>query len=260
MKQVLEAVKAFFKNLGGLGGKLFSSDEVVIRIKKSSLSSFVLGFIFAAPIFIGASWLVGAGQAKTVDVAKGAAVVQEQPAAGAEVGPVDFTISDSDYVLGNKDAKVVLFLFSDLQCPYCARHHETIKALAAKYKNNIAIVWRHYPLSFHQYANTAANAAECAGEQGKFWEFIDAAFTNQANFSDSIWAKLAGDLKLNVSKFNKCVTDKKYEEKIAANMKEFTQVVPQDKQGTPATFINGMLVSGAVPQSEFETEIDKLLK
>jgi len=257
MKRALEAVKAFFRNLGGVGGKIFSSDELVIRIKKSSLSSFVLGFIFAAPIFIGASWLVGSGQAKTVDVPEGAAVVQEQPADNAVVGPVSFTISDRDYVLGSKDAKVTLVLFSDLQCSYCSRHHETVKALAAKYKNNIAIVWRHYPLSFHEYSNIAANAAECAGEQGKFWEFIDAAFKDQANFSDTIWAKLAGDLKLNVTKFNKCLSDKKYDSKISGEMAEGLE---KGVQGTPATFINGMLVSGAVAQSEFETEIDKLLK
>ena len=234
--------------------KLFSNDEVVIRIKKSSLSGFVLGFVFAAPIFIGASWLIGSGQAKTTNEPS-LAKTQEQKVDEAQ--PVNLEVKDNDYVLGNKNAKVILVLFTDLQCPYCARHHKTIKALAEKYGNKIGIVFRHFPLSFHEFARTAANAAECAGEQGKFFEFVNKAFDNQANYSNDFWQKLAKDLGINVSKFNKCLTDKKYDNKIDADMEEGSQA---GVDGTPATFINGKLISGAQPVEVFENEIDKLLK
>ncbi len=238
--------------------RLFSDEDVIIRIKKSSLTSFVLGFVFAAPIFIGGSWLVGSGQAQVDDSAAKAAVVNEEDSAGEEAaGPVNLEVKENDYILGNKDAAVTLVVFSDLQCPYCARHHDTIKTLAQKYPNDIRIVWRHFPLSFHEYANAASNAAECAGEQGKFWEFIDKAFESQDSFSDEIWAKLAGDLKLNASKFSKCVSDKKYNSKISEDMSLGSS---SGVQGTPATFVNGNLISGAVPASTFEAEIDKLLE
>jgi protein-disulfide isomerase len=257
MKRVLEAVRIFFRNLGG---KMFSSDEVVIRIKKSSLSSFILGFVFAAPIFIGGSWLVGSSQAAVGNSsAQNAAANVASDTAGENMVniPVDIQITEKDHILGGKDAGVTLVVYSDLQCPYCAKHYETIKALAEEYGNKILVVFRHFPLSFHQYSNTAANAAECASEQGKFWEFIDVAFQSQADYSDTFWAKLAGDLKLNVSKFNKCLTDKKYDSVVNDNISsgEIYGV-----QGTPTTFVNGELVSGAVPQSEFETNIDKLLQ
>ncbi len=234
--------------------------EYNIRLRKSTVIGFVAGFVFAAPIFIGVSWLVGSGQA-TVSDSLNQKVVADEPtdAVGGEEAnaPVDIQITESDHVLGGKDTKVTLVVYSDLQCPYCTKHHETVKALAKKYRDKIRIVFRHFPLSFHEYANAAANASECAGEQGKFWEFVDSAFKNQANFNDSLWAKLAGDLKLNTAKFSKCVTDKKYEGKINSDASSGSAY---GVQGTPATFVNGELVSGAVPQSEFETNINKMLQ
>lgn len=249
-----------FGLLNKIKGIFTQEGEYNIKLKKSTVIGFVAGFVFAAPIFIGASWLVGSSQAAVGDSLNQKLAADEltDTVEGDQASaPANIQITENDHVLGGKDAKVTLVVYSDLECSFCARHHETIKALAEKYGDKIGIAFRHFPLSFHQHANTAANAAECAGEQGKFWEYTDLAFKNQANFSDSIWAKLAGDLKLNAAKFSKCLTDKKYENKINGDVSSGSSY---GVQGTPATFVNGELVSGAVPQSEFETNIDKMLQ
>jgi len=78
-------------------------------------------------------------------------------------------LRDSDHVTGNKKAKVVMIEYSDYQCPFCGRFHPTLKQIMKDFPNQVAWVFRHYPLSFHPNAEPAANAAECASEQGKFW-------------------------------------------------------------------------------------------
>ena len=81
---------------------------------------------------------------------------------------------------GNPDAMVRIVEFSDFQCPFCARAYPTMKALLEKYGDKVSLEYRHYPLSFHPYAQKAAEASECAGEQGKFWEMHDKMFSLQS--------------------------------------------------------------------------------
>lgn len=81
---------------------------------------------------------------------------------------------------GKEGAKIRMVEFSDFECPYCARAYPTVKALEEKYKDQISMEYRHYPLSFHPNAQKAAEAAECAAEQGKFWEMHDKMFTVSA--------------------------------------------------------------------------------
>ena len=89
------------------------------------------------------------------------------------------TINSSGYVRGNKNAPIRIVDFSDFQCPFCERAYPTMKALEAKYGNKLSLEYRHFPLSFHPYAQKAAEASECAGEQGKFWQMHDAMFEAQ---------------------------------------------------------------------------------
>jgi len=91
-----------------------------------------------------------------------------------------FDIKDTDHIKGSSSAKVTLVVFSDFQCPYCQRHEATLKQILDAYKDQVRIVFYNFPLSFHQYAEKAAEAAECAGDQGKFWEMHDKMFTEAA--------------------------------------------------------------------------------
>jgi protein-disulfide isomerase len=224
-------------------------EEIVIRINKKSLVTFLFGFVVAAPIFIGGTYLF------TRDSGVGENFKPSEIQAGNTIEPV-FNFDDAN-IVGDKNAKVTVVVYSDFECPYCANHHETIKQIIAKYGNKVRVVWKNFPLSFHANAEPAANAAECAGEQGKFWEYADKLYANQENFGATLWAKLAGELKLNTSKFNSCVSAKTYQSKIDADLNEG---IDNAVEGTPATFINGELISGALPLANFVQIIDEILK
>jgi len=168
-------------------------------------------------------------------------------------------LNDSDYFVGNKDAKVVLVEYTDFECPFCLKHSETSKKIKEMYGNKILFVLRHFPLSFHENAQKAAEAAECAGEQGKFWQMYDVLFTANANQNMGVakWKSEAVKLGMNAKQFNDCLDSSKYAKKIAD---EQAGGAAAGVDGTPATFINGQLVSGAVPFEQFQTIIDGLLK
>ena len=157
---------------------------------------------------------------------------------------------------GDPNAKVVLIEYSDFECPYCLRHQETMQQIAAAYGSQIAIAFRHFPLtSIHPQAQKAAEASECAAEQGKFWEMHDKIFEANAAGTMSVakWKELAGSLGLKTEQFNSCLDSGKYAAKIS---QEAGEGAAAGVQGTPATFINGQLVSGAVPYEQFKQMID----
>jgi len=128
------------------------------------------------------------------------------------------------------------------------------------YQDKIAVIFRHFPLtSIHPEAQKAAEAAECAGEQGKFWEMHDLLFQANANSTMSVdqWKKDAVVLKLNTEQFNSCLDSSKYANKVA---QEQSGGAAAGVQGTPATFINGEIISGAVPYEQIKAVIEAKLK
>lgn len=170
-------------------------------------------------------------------------------------------VKDSDHVLGNPNAKVTVIEYSDFECPFCGKMFaETIPKLKENFIKNgdVKFIYRHFPLrSIHQYAQKSAEASECAGEQGKFWEYHDTVFEKQALLGmDSLksWAK---ELGLNSSQFDSCLDSGKYEERVE---KDYSEGISLNINGTPATFINGKLISGAIPYEEFEKVINEELK
>ncbi len=179
-------------------------------------------------------------------------------AAAADTTPkVLAAVTDTDHIRGDiKKAKVVMIEYSDYQCPFCERHHPTMKALEEKYGNDVAWVYRHFPLSFHPNAKPAALAAECASEQGKFWEFTDAMYVSQDKLGAGFYTETAKGLGLDMTKFQGCVDTSRYASVVNGDQKTGAAA---GVNGTPATFINGQLVSGAVDQSTFEELIDAAL-
>jgi len=189
--------------------------------------------------------------AEAVDQAAAAA----QPTAEAtEVPPV----TSEDNVYGPSDAKVTLITYSDFECPYCAKFSSTIEDVIDEYGDDVRIVFRHFPLSFHANAKGAALAAECAAEQGKFWQMHDVIFEANESGAMSVqaWKDAAEDLGLDTDDFNDCLDSEKYADKISKQMQEGAAA---GVRGTPATFVNGTMVSGALPLESFVQIIDSQL-
>lgn len=167
-------------------------------------------------------------------------------------------ITDSDYIRGDKNAAVVLIEYSDYQCPFCQKHHTTMQQIFDEFGDQVAWVYRHLPLTqLHPLANKASLAAECAGEQGKFWEYTDKLYENQNSITNDYFGQLSGELSLNSTQFNDCLDSNKYQAKINNNSSDANQ---SGARGTPATFINGELVAGAVPYEQFKGFIESLLQ
>lgn len=173
-------------------------------------------------------------------------------------------VTSADHVRGDlSKAKVVMLEYSDFECPFCSRHHPTLVDIFSDYGDDIAWVYRHFPLSFHPEANPAALASECANEQGKFWEYADALFENQDQLGTDYYKSLAKELGLKTSQFNDCLDSAKYQDVIDADVASGRAA---GVSGTPATFIDGTMVTGstgssvgAAPKSTFTKLIDAAL-
>lgn len=142
-------------------------------------------------------------------------------------------------------AAVVLAEYADLQCPACRAAHETVvPPLLAKYGTQISYEFHHFPLSsIHRYALEAAEAAECAADQGKFWEFADLVFKNQQELSPESLDKWGAELKLDMDLFNRCRDSRIKREMIQS---EYDQGRNLGVRGTPTFFVNGEQVEATV--------------
>lgn len=160
-------------------------------------------------------------------------------------------------VMGPKNAKITLIEFSDYQCPFCKRVRPTVWKLMEDYKGKIQYSFKDFPLSFHQHARKAHEAALCAGDQDKYFEYNKTLFDNQSNMSIADLKKYAAKVGLNTSKFNKCLDEGKYSEAVDKSIQEGIEV---GVTGTPAFFINGIQLSGAQPIASFQEIIDEELK
>ncbi|MBI4434554.1 DsbA family protein [Candidatus Uhrbacteria bacterium] len=173
-------------------------------------------------------------------------------------GPVNITVSDSDHIRGAKDAKVTIVEWSDFQCPFCSRFHPSMVRVAQEYSGKVRWIYRHFPLdSIHPNARPAAEASECAAEQGKFWDFADKLFERQPQLGPDLYKSLAKELGLNESKFNECVASGKYRQRVSDHEQAG---LTAGVRGTPGSFVNGIEVPGAVPYEQLKGFIDQALK
>lgn len=157
---------------------------------------------------------------------------------------------------GPAGAKVEIIEFSDFQCPYCLRAFPVVKQVLQTYGNRIRFVYRNFPLPNHPQARPAAEAAACANEQGKFWEYHDRLFGNQDKLSDTDLKAHAVALGLNAGQFTECVNTRKYQKDVDADIVAGNDV---GVSGTPAFFINGRPLDGAQPYEAFKQVIDEEL-
>ena len=160
---------------------------------------------------------------------------------------------------GPANAKVTVVVFSDFQCPFCERFYtDAYKQIKSQYVDTgkVRFAFAHFPLSFHPNARPASNAAECAAEQGKFFEYHNKVFENQASLSDTSYKQWAQDIGLNATQFNSCYDSKKYDAVVDTELALGQRV---GVSGTPSVFVNGKLIVGAQPFSAFKTAIDAAL-
>jgi protein-disulfide isomerase len=157
---------------------------------------------------------------------------------------------------GAEDALVTIVEFSEFQCPFCARVNPTIQQILDTYGDDVRVVFKQNPLSFHDRAEPAARASIAAHNQGKFWEYHDLLFANQRELTDANLAAWAEQIGLNMERFN---ADLQAAETTARIEEDQALAARLAARGTPHFFINGYRLRGAQPYARFEAVINERL-
>ncbi len=166
-------------------------------------------------------------------------------------------VAADDAVQGAASAPVTIVEFSDFQCPFCLRVVPTLKQIKENYGDKVRVVWKDFPLTqIHPEAFKAAEAGNCAREQGKFWEFHDRLFANQQALQPEALKEHAVAVGLDAAKFNACLDTAKYSDRVQEQIGAGTRL---GVNSTPAVFINGRIVTGAQPYDVFARIIDEEL-
>ncbi|HTQ78873.1 MAG TPA: DsbA family protein, partial [Thermoanaerobaculia bacterium] len=175
--------------------------------------------------------------------------------------PIRVDVEPASYtppVQGPATAPVTIVEFSDFQCPFCSRLKPTLDQVKQKYGDKVRIVFRQYPLPIHPNAPKAAEAALCANDQGKFWELHDAMFGDQQGLAvDGLKAKATKIAGLKAEEFNSCLDSGKHADEVK---KDIAAGSAAGVSGTPAMFVNGRFISGAVPYDDIAKVVDEELK
>ncbi|MCH7640837.1 DsbA family protein [Patescibacteria group bacterium] len=229
--------------------------------------AFVVGILWQK-----VSSLEGGGATRTTAQTSGAGETQPQrPSSGklsdAQVEKIP-KVSSEDHIKGNRDAKVFLIEYSDLECPFCKRFHPTVQQVIDEYGGDVAWVWRHFPLDqIHSKADKEAEAVECAGELGgddAFWALVDKIFevtpSNNALSLDDL-PGLAGEIGLNQGAFQSCLDSGKYADHVE---EDYQGGITAGVTGTPGNFIvnssgDAWLIPGALPYEQIKLTIDEAL-
>ncbi|MGM0575736.1 MAG: DsbA family protein [Myxococcota bacterium] len=223
----------------------------------------------ARPKKYGVGALVAAGAAAlVVGFVVGRASAPKEGASPEKVAPAEGSAASGGYEeealdlppspdKGPDDAPVVIYEFSDFQCPFCSKVTGTVDEIARTWPEDVRIVFKHNPLSFHDDARLAAIASMAAAEQGHFWKYHDLLFANQKALKRDDLIGYAEDLGLDMEKFEADLDDAMIARKVDMDQAAAMAV---GATGTPAFFVNGVSLSGAKPLSEFEAEIEKQLE
>lgn len=164
---------------------------------------------------------------------------------------------DDDPTRGVAEAKIEIIEFTDYQCPFCKKARPTLTQILEEYKDNISYTLRDFPLSFHKESFGAHMAAQCANDQGKYWEYMEKLFANQQSLQVGQLKGYAKDLGFDVATFDQCLDGRKHAGEVQKDLDEGQKY---GVSGTPAFFINGILLSGAQPYSAFKEVIEDELK
>lgn len=153
---------------------------------------------------------------------------------------------------GPESAAVTIVEFSDFQCPYCARVTPTLDRIMERFPDQVRVVYRHLPLDFHDQARLAAQASFCAERQGNFWDYHDKLFENQRAMQRPQLIEYAQELELDPENFETCLDSPAAQARVEGDLSAAKAL---GATGTPAFFINGIMISGAQPFEAFEAII-----
>ncbi len=229
----------------------------------------ILGFLLVFGVGLGAGyifWGIPLSQNRVelenvkaqLETLKGSAsVITEEAGSDGEIKQVTrYDIEeDGDPSIGPADAPITIIEFSDYQCPYCQRWHEQVwPKLLETFPDEIRLVYRDFPLySIHAEAAPAAAAANCAAEQDAYWQFHDLLFDGGLELGRETYLSYAGDLGLNLTDFETCLNDNRYESEVTA---DYEYALGLGIQSTPTFFINGIALVGAQPFEVFQEVIE----
>lgn len=236
---------------------------VSIRIKNEVFFAILIPVVFIIGLFAGYVWRgrdTEAIASYLVDAVSGEVASEISPPPEEERQQTRYDIPvDDDPVLGSDKSPVTIIEFSDFQCPYCTRwHNEVFPQLIAEYGDQIRFVYRDLPLTnIHPEAFPAAEAANCANEQGSFWEYHDLLFSNGAEaLNADSYISYAEILGLNIPAFSECVSTRRYADEVQADL-DFA--LSLGIRSTPTFFINGLAIVGAQPYEVFRDVIESEL-
>ena len=166
-------------------------------------------------------------------------------------------IEENDHVRGNREAEVVLVEYADFQCPYCARAHKALASLQQEHGERVTLVFRHLPLTdLHPLAQPAAEAAEAAGAQDRFWEMHDALFENQGTLDEESLPALAAGLQLDAERFRSELEGGQHRARVEGDVREAHAA---GASGTPTFFINGERYQGDSDHASLAAAVGKAL-
>ncbi len=184
--------------------------------------------------------------------------LREQTPVAVLLGSPKVTVTyDLSRIRGSASAPVMIVEFSDFSCPFCRQEQYTLNELLTKYKGKVSLAYRDFPLrDIHPQAQLAAEAARCAGAQGKFWEYHDLLFSNPDKLDRTGLLEHSHTLGLDQKQFETCLTSGRYRPHIEQDIQDGTR---DGVSGTPGFFINGIFLGGAQPAAAFEKIIDEEL-
>jgi protein-disulfide isomerase len=171
--------------------------------------------------------------------------------------PIAEVAIDGAPTRGPENAPVTLVEFSDFQCPYCVRVQPVLQKIRETYKDQVKLVYKDFPLpQIHPQAPKAAEAARCAREQDKYWDYHDRLFQDAKDLTPDKLKRYAADLQLDTAAFDACLDSGKYAAAVRQDMAQGAQL---GVNSTPSFFVNGRFLSGAQPFSAFQALIDEVL-
>jgi protein-disulfide isomerase len=171
-------------------------------------------------------------------------------------GTIDVMTSD-DPSIGNPSAPVKIVEFADYQCPYSKEASFVLRELALKYPNQVYYVYRDFPLTdIHPLSQKAAEAGECADDQGKFWEYHDKLYQNQSRLEDDSFSQFALELNMNVDLFEGCLNTGQHTDEV---IEDYLDGLEASVRGTPTFFLNGNRIAGSIPPDILDDLVQSIL-
>jgi protein-disulfide isomerase len=251
------------------------SFQSMVRFLSNNFVILMLIAIFFVGGFVSGSLMTENKMLKGGTTTKGAAAqpTAAAPAAGNNGPSADQMaslpeVTDEDFIRGNDNAKIVLVEYSDFECPFCQRFHPTMEQVMEEYGDDVAWVYRHYPLPFHPNAQKSGEASECVAELGgdeAFWTFTDTIFAKQVELGGKLTpesiTQSAEATGVNMADYQECLDSGRMAEAVSSDM---TGGSGAGVSGTPGTFIvvDGEakeLIPGALPYEQVKPMIDQYL-